>query len=74
MFFFQPQTKIRSAAIARFHLVKWLVEFEGVDLDGPVSRCGFRAIDYAGKAPFWAEVLKQISLVNSWDWFSGCLT
>lgn len=34
----------------RFHLVKWLVEFEGVDIDGPMSRCGFRAIDYAGKA------------------------
>lgn len=30
--------------------MKWLVEFEGVDLDGPMSRCGFRAIDYAGKA------------------------
>ena len=32
--------------------MKWLVEFEGVDLDGPMSRCGFRAIDYAGKVRY----------------------
>merc|ERR1712113_762931 len=35
-----------------FNLVKWLIEMEGVDMDGPISRCGFRAIDYAGKNQF----------------------
>jgi hypothetical protein len=33
-------------------LVKQLVEVEGVDMDGPISKCGFRAIDYAGKEQF----------------------
>ena len=40
--------------------MKWLVEFEGVDLDGPMSRCGFRAIDYAGKVP------RMFQTVRTW--------
>jgi len=35
-----------------FDLVKHLVEVEDVDIDGPISRCGFRAICYAGKELF----------------------
>lgn len=61
-----------------FHLVKWLVEFEGVDLDGPVSRCGFRAIDYAGKEQFrWPNEEVEIadylrSLGSNYTWWGAC--
>ncbi|CAK9026150.1 Ribosomal RNA large subunit methyltransferase J [Durusdinium trenchii] len=61
-----------------FHLVKWLVEFEGVDIDGPVSRCGFRAIDYAGKEQFrWPNEEVEIadylrSLGSNYTWWGAC--
>ena len=53
----------RVLKLPRFHLVKWLVEFEGVDMDGPISRCGFRAIDYAGKARANREVRMRAPLL-----------
>lgn len=62
------------------HLVKWLVEIEEVDMDGPISRCGFRAIDYAGKHHFrWpneeveiADYLK--SQGSQYTWWGACFS
>lgn len=61
-----------------FYLVKWLVEMEGVDVDGPMSRSGLRAIDYAGKEQFrWpnddmeiADYLK--SKGSNYTWWGAC--
>lgn len=61
-----------------FNLVKWLVEVEGVDVDGPLSRSGFRAIDYAGREQFrWpnedmeiADYLK--SMRSNYTWWGAC--
>mmetsp|Transcript_38506 Transcript_38506/g.87571 ORF Transcript_38506/g.87571 Transcript_38506/m.87571 type:complete len:244 (-) Transcript_38506:115-846(-) len=61
-----------------FNLVKWLIEMEGVDMDGPISRCGFRAIDYAGKEQFrWpnedmeiADYLKTMG--SNYTWWGAC--
>jgi len=61
-----------------FNLVKWLVEVEQVDMDGPMSRSGFRAIDYAGKEQFrWpnedleiADYLK--SKGSNYTWWGAC--
>ncbi|CAE7264566.1 rlmJ [Symbiodinium necroappetens] len=63
-----------------FHLVKWLVEFEGVDMDGPISRCGFRAIDYAGKEQFrWPNEEVEIadylrSMGSNYTWWGACFS
>eukprot|EP00421_Protoceratium_reticulatum_P005215 CAMPEP_0168371504 /NCGR_PEP_ID=MMETSP0228-20121227/7807_1 /TAXON_ID=133427 /ORGANISM="Protoceratium reticulatum, Strain CCCM 535 (=CCMP 1889)" /LENGTH=243 /DNA_ID=CAMNT_0008384397 /DNA_START=66 /DNA_END=797 /DNA_ORIENTATION=+ len=61
-----------------FSLVKWLVEIEDVDMDGPISRSGLRAIDYAGKAHFcWpnedmevADYLKAMG--SNYTWWGAC--
>ncbi|CAJ1346998.1 unnamed protein product [Effrenium voratum] len=61
-----------------FHLVKWLVEFEEVDMDGPMSRCGFRAMDYAGKEQFrWPNEEVEIadylrSMGSNYSWWGAC--
>mmetsp|Transcript_10768 Transcript_10768/g.18894 ORF Transcript_10768/g.18894 Transcript_10768/m.18894 type:complete len:244 (-) Transcript_10768:46-777(-) len=41
-----------ACSLGWIDLVKQLVEVEDVDIDGPMSKCGFRAVDYAGKAQF----------------------
>jgi len=47
-------------------LVKQLVEVEGVDIDGPISRCGFRAVDYAGKEQFrWPNEIEIVDYLKS---------
>mmetsp|Transcript_15309 Transcript_15309/g.49091 ORF Transcript_15309/g.49091 Transcript_15309/m.49091 type:complete len:257 (-) Transcript_15309:112-882(-) len=74
-----------------FNLVKWLVEMEGVDMDGPISRrcassagllqprrCGFRAIDYAGKEQFrWPNEDREIAdylktMGSNYTWWGAC--
>merc|ERR1712194_723846 len=46
------KTALIACELGWFDLVKWLVEVEGVGMDGPISRCRFRAIDHAGKNQF----------------------
>uniref|UniRef100_A0A7S1RA30 Ankyrin repeat domain-containing protein n=1 Tax=Alexandrium catenella TaxID=2925 RepID=A0A7S1RA30_ALECA len=61
-----------------FNLVKWLIEMEGVDMDGPISRCGFRAIDYAGKEQYrWPNEDMEIAdymktLGSNYTWWGAC--
>mmetsp|Transcript_93153 Transcript_93153/g.268062 ORF Transcript_93153/g.268062 Transcript_93153/m.268062 type:complete len:244 (-) Transcript_93153:65-796(-) len=61
-----------------FNLVKWLVEIEGVDMDGPMSRGGLRAIDYAGKEQFrWPNMDMEIadylkSQGSNYTWWGAC--
>mmetsp|Transcript_67636 Transcript_67636/g.190651 ORF Transcript_67636/g.190651 Transcript_67636/m.190651 type:complete len:244 (+) Transcript_67636:82-813(+) len=63
-----------------FNLVKWLIEMEGVDADGPISRCGFRAIDYAGKNQFkWpnedVEIVDYLKTKGTdHTWWGACYT
>jgi len=61
-----------------FYLVKWLVEMEGVDVDGPLSRAGLRAIDYAGMEHFkWPneemEIVEYLkSKGSNHTWWGAC--
>lgn len=61
-----------------FNLVKWLVEVEGADFDGPLSRSGLRAIDYAGKEQFrWPNEDMEIadylrSMGSNYTWWGAC--
>lgn len=69
-----------ACSLGWFHLVKFLVEISEVDMDGPISRCGFRAIDYAGKQHFrWpnedieiADYLK--SMGSQYTWWGACFS
>lgn len=69
-----------ACSLGWFSLVKWLVEIEGVDPDGPMSMCGFRAIDYAGKNQFrWpnedleiADYLKSVG--SNYTWWGACFS
>jgi len=61
-----------------FNMVKWLVEMEGVDMDGPISRCGWRAIDFAGAQHFkWPneemEIVEYLkSMGSNFTWWGAC--
>merc|ERR1712060_944400 len=58
----------------------WLVEIEGVDMDGPISRWGFRAIDFAGRAGFkWpnddVEIVDYLkSFGSNHTWWGACIS
>mmetsp|Transcript_11360 Transcript_11360/g.25813 ORF Transcript_11360/g.25813 Transcript_11360/m.25813 type:complete len:241 (-) Transcript_11360:35-757(-) len=62
-----------ASALGWMNLVQHLVEVECVDMDGPVSRSGLRAIDYAGKEQFrWPnglpilDYLKSVGSQHTW--------
>jgi hypothetical protein len=60
-------------------LVKQLVEVEGVEIDGPISKCGFRAIDYAGKEQFrWPNEIEIADYLKSkgsqYTWWGAAFT
>lgn len=60
-------------------LVKQLVEVEGVDINGPLSKCGFRAIDYAGKEQFrWPNEIEIADYLKSkggqYTWWGAAFT
>jgi len=67
-----------ACKLGHFSLVKWLVEIEGADMDGPLSRCGMRAIDYAGKEQFrWPNEDMEIadymkSMGSDYTWWGAC--
>lgn len=47
-------------------VVKQLVAVERVDMDGTISKCGFRAIDYAGKEQFrWPNEIEIADYLKS---------
>jgi hypothetical protein len=75
----QLMTPLMTACdLGWFNLVKWLVEMEGVDMDGPISRAGMRAIDFAGKKGFrWPNEEVEIvdymkSKGSQYTWWGAC--
>mmetsp|Transcript_11194 Transcript_11194/g.25680 ORF Transcript_11194/g.25680 Transcript_11194/m.25680 type:complete len:243 (-) Transcript_11194:140-868(-) len=62
-----------ASGLGWFDMVQHLVEVEGVDMDGVLSRSGLRAIDYAGKEQFrWpngvpiTDYLKSMGSQHTW--------
>lgn len=67
-----------ACASGCMEMVQYLVEQENADMDGPIARNGFRAIDFAGKEQFrWpnpnpiADYLKSKGSQYTW-WGAAC--